>query len=133
MFSHAAIERGTAEAELRGSQRDVTLMAREGAFDGAPLYGVQMLRFFLAARAGDIGSGRDRRNQFVIAPGLEDEIRSASLECFHSECNTPIRSHQHHGETRVERLDASQRIQAIAATALSGHEVHIEQYHIEWS
>jgi hypothetical protein len=49
MFSHAAIERGTAQAKLRGSQRNVTLMAREGAFDGTPFYCVQMLRFFLAA------------------------------------------------------------------------------------
>ena len=49
MFSHAAIERGTAQAKLGSSQRNVTLVARERAFDDALFYSVQMLRFFLAA------------------------------------------------------------------------------------
>src|SRR6204780_2510871 len=106
MFSHAPIQRRTTEPEFRGSQRDIARMVRESAFDGAAFHGAQMLRFFFAPRASYRHRRRDRRDQLVIAPGLENKIRRAKFERLHRERDAPIRRHQYHSETRVEGMDA---------------------------
>ncbi len=52
MFGHTAIERRTAKAEFRGSERDIAFMSRQSTFDDAPFHRLQMLRFLLAAWSG---------------------------------------------------------------------------------
>ena len=79
---------------------------------------------------GFIPGRSEHLDQFVIVPGLHDEVEGPTLHPFHRQGDIGISGKEHYFHFGGHLLDLPGPIQSLVARVDAGVEVHVQQHHI---
>lgn len=106
-------------------------MSRECTLDRAALERIELQCLIPTPGACELRRGRYGRDEFLVVPGLEYEVRGTALQCIDSERHAAVGGHQNDCQGRIEGLHARKTVQPRGPAALTDHEVHVQEHRVE--